>query len=270
MIPDRMPTRERPSLKLRVDVAYGEFTGWLLRHHRLARAAFRTRDATMWAQASLLRGDRQACPCCGGRFRRFLQGHVTIRRNICPGCHSYSRQRAIALLLEQMDLDERRILHFAPETALDRFFARMPEANRVTTDLVAPADLRLDITKIDLPDDSFDLVLCSHVLEHIPDDRAAMRELARILAPGGLALIVVPYFPQIHTREDPTVTDPLRRAIAFGQPDHVRVYGSDLAGRLLEAGFEVEHRSNADRFEPETVDRCRLLPREHVFRCQVK
>jgi SAM-dependent methyltransferase len=176
----------------------------------------------------------------------------------------------MTLLLERMDLRGRRVLHFAPERALDRVFDRLPEVDRVTTDLNAPADLRLDITDMDLPDDSFDLVLCSHVLEHVPDDRAALRELARIVAPGGLVLIVIPYHPLQETFEDPAITKPLARAVAFGQPGHVRVYGIDFDERLREAGFLTEDRTGAELFDEETLERYQLRPREHFFHCRVE
>jgi SAM-dependent methyltransferase len=93
---------------------------------------------------------------------------------------------------------------------------------------------------MDLADGSFDLILCSHVLEHVPDDGAAMAELRRVLAPGGLCLVLTPYRPEVTTYEDPGITSPLDRMVAFGQQDHVRIYGNDLTDRLRGAGFEVE------------------------------
>jgi SAM-dependent methyltransferase len=187
---------------------------------------------------------------------------------ICPRCRSHPRHRAIALLLDRGDLSGRRLLHFAPEPLFDPLFARLPEIERVTADLYAPADLRLDISDMDLPDSSFDLILCSHVLEHVPDDRAAMRELRRVLS-DGLALVLVPYRPEVTTYEDPSVVSPLGRMVAFGQQDHVRIYGSDLADRLSDAGFDVEDRTAAELFDAATVERCELDPAEHLFLCRV-
>jgi SAM-dependent methyltransferase len=188
---------------------------------------------------------------------------------LCPRCRSHPRHRAIVLLLERGELPRGRLLHFAPEPLFDRFFAERREFDRVTADLYAPADLRLDITQMDLPDESFELILCSHVLEHVPDDRAAMAELRRVLRPGGLCLVLTPYRSDRPTYEEPSITEPLDRMVAFGQQDHVRIYGSDLAERLRGAGFEVEDRTPAELFESETVERCELDPNEHLFLCRV-
>ncbi len=106
------------------------------------------------------------------------------------------------------------------------------------------------------------------MLEHVPDDRAAMSELRRVLAPGGLALVLTPYRPDVPTYEDPSVSSPLDRMVAFGQQDHVRIYGADLADRLREAGFEVEDRTPAELFDELMVDRCELDPAEHLFLCR--
>jgi SAM-dependent methyltransferase len=117
----------------------------------------------------------------------------------------------------------------------------VPGLRHVTADLAAPADLRLDVQRLDLPDASFGAVLCSHVLEHVPDDRVAMRELHRVVRPGGWVLVAVPQAPPpARTFEDPAIVAPAERLRAFGQADHVRVYGADVADRLGEVGFTVE------------------------------
>jgi SAM-dependent methyltransferase len=198
------------------------------------------------------------------------QRRVSGWGGICPLCRSHPRHRVIALLLARGDLTGERLLHFAPEATLDPVFARLPGLERVTADLYVPADLRLDITDMDLPDSSFDLILCSHVLEHVPDDRAAMRELRRVLSDGGHALVLVPYRPEVTTYEDPSITSPLDRMVAFGQQDHVRIYGNDLPDRLRSAGFEVEDRTASELFDGETVELAELDPDEHVFLCRAR
>jgi SAM-dependent methyltransferase len=262
------PVFDRPTLRLRIAALLARGIEWVLRHHRLARLLQAASEANARLSARLLRGEGRECPCCGGRFRRMSRRRLSGWGGICPRCRSHPRHRAIALLLARGELPGRRLLHFAPEPLFGPVFERLPEVERVTADLYAPADLRLDVTDMDLPDSSFDLILCSHVLEHVPDDRSAMRELRRVLTEGGLALVLVPYRPGVTTYEDPSITSPLDRMVAFGQQDHVRIYGSDLAERLREAGFEVTDRTAAELFDAETVERSELDGSEHFFLCR--
>lgn len=262
------PVFPAPTLRLRIAVALAEAIEWVLRHHRLARALYAAADANGRLSAWWLRGEGRECPCCGGHFKRMSRRRLAGWGGICPRCRSHPRHRAIALLLARGDLPGHRLLHFAPEPLFDPVFERLPNLQRVTADLYAPADLRLDITKMDLPDTSFDLILCSHVLEHVPDDHAAMSELRRVLADGGLALVLTPYRPDRPTYEDPSIASPLDRMVAFGQQDHVRIYGTDLADRLRRAGFEVEDRTPAQLFDEMTVERFELDPGEHLFLCR--
>jgi len=262
------PVFDRLTLRLRTAVWLARAIEWVLRHHRLARLLYAAADANARISAFLLRGEGRECPCCAGRFRRMSRRRISGWGGICPRCRSHPRHRAIALLIARGDLSGRRLLHFAPEPLFDPVFARLPGVERVTADLHAPADLRLDISDMDLPDSSFDLILCSHVLEHVPDDRAAMRELRRVLADGGVALVLVPYRPGVTTYEDPSINSPVDRMVAFGQQDHVRIYGSDLADRLREAGFEVEDREAGELFDEATVRRSELDPDEHLFLCR--
>jgi len=132
------------------------------------------------------------------------------------------------------------VLHVAPEPAVEGILRSWPEVEYLSADLrPGRAMVTMDVTRIDRPDGSFDAIWCSHVLEHVPDDRAAMAELRRVLAPGGWAAIGVPILPGT-TLEDPSVTSPAERARVFGQHDHVRAYGMDVVGRLEEAGFSVD------------------------------
>jgi SAM-dependent methyltransferase len=266
--PEAGPVFAGPNLRLRIAVALAEAIEWVLRHHRIAKVLYAAADANGRVSARLLRGEGRECPCCGGHFRRMSRRRLSGWGGICPRCRSHPRHRAIALLLARGEVSGRRLLHFAPEPLFDPVFERLPGIERVTADLYAPADLRLDITDMELPDGSFDLILCSHVLEHVPDDRAAMSELRRVLAPGGLALVLTPYRADRPTYEDPTITSPLDRMVAFGQQDHVRIYGNDLADRLRGAGFEVDDRTPAELFEASAVERCELDVDEHFFFCR--
>ena len=262
------PVFAGPTLRLRIAVALAEAIEWVLRHHRLARVMYAAADANGRMSAWILRGEGRECPCCGGHFKRMSGRRLSGWGGICPRCRSHPRHRAIALLLARGDLPGHRLLHFAPEPLFDPVFRRLPGLERVTADLYVPADLRLDITDMDLPDGSFDLILCSHVLEHVPDDRAAMAELRRVLADGGLALVLTPYRAEVPTYEDPSIRSPLDRMVAFGQQDHVRIYGTDLADRLRGAGFEVEDRTPAQLFDEMTVERFELDAAEHLFLCR--
>lgn len=162
----------------------------------------------------------------------------------CPGCGSLERHRLAWLYLrERTDLQKgshRRVLHIAPEPALRARLEAVPGVDYLTADLEpGRAMVRMDITDIRYPSGSFDLIYCSHVLEHVADDRLAMRELHRVVAPGGAVVIAVPITVGA-TVEDPAIEDREERRRLFGQWDHVRRYGPDVVERLEEAGFGVE------------------------------
>ena len=218
------------------------------------------------------RGNVVFCPLCGSEFDRF-KDDWNRGNALCWRCGSHERHRAQWLLLEQRPSllgEARRLLHFAPEWCLRRRLSRQRELDYVTADLFqADVDLQLDITKIRLPDASFDAILCSHVLEHVEDDAAAMRELRRITAPGGWCLIMVPLdLGREHTLEDPTITSPQERRQTFWQHDHVRLYAADIGDRLTAAGFAVERIQPREAFAPELVERCRIGEAEDLWLCQ--
>ena len=161
-----------------------------------------------------------------------------------------------------------RVLHFAPEARLRRRIE--PAAAEYTpADLNMPGTERIDVTNIDRPDASFDVVICSHVLEHVPDDRAGMRELRRVLAPDGFAVIQVPIATRAeHTDEEVTPVSPDERAKRFGDPSHVRLYAeADYVARLNAAGFAVRADDAVTLLGARTVKRYALEPTEKVFLC---
>jgi SAM-dependent methyltransferase len=161
---------------------------------------------------------------------------------VCPGCGSLERHR-LAFLLLSHDLGcDHSTLHVAPEPPIASWLQRCSaEGKYLSIDLAGTAMQRMDLTALSLPDQCMTLIWCSHVLEHIPDDRQAMREMHRVLRPGGAAVIQVPIQRQ-ETYEDFTILTPHDRRIAFGQEDHVRLYGMDVVDRLGGVGFHVEAR----------------------------
>lgn len=207
-----------------------------------------------------------ACPCCGSHFPKFIPGGVNLRPNaMCPNCGSLERHRLMQLYFQSrtnLYTDRLKVLHFAPEACLELSLDNNSNIDYISADLYSPrAKQKVDITAIPYPDATFDVVLCSHVLEHIPDDRQAMRELRRVLKPDGWALLQVPIDKKrMVTFEDPTVTDPEERKRLFGQHDHVRWYGQDYPARLRECGFDVR----IDRFMGElTADEVRSFGLGH-------
>lgn len=193
----------------------------------------------------------------------------------CPNCGARDRQRRLWLYLENRTnllSDELRVLHFAPEPVLEKLLRPRPNLDYVSTDLDrARALVKADITDLPFADDSFDVILCSHVLEHVLDDRKAMRELHRVLRPSGWAIVVVPISSRRPaTFEDPAIVTPPARERAFGQADHVRVYGRDFKARLEEAGFAVSVEDYARELGDAGARRYGLRPRKPNLHLCVK
>ncbi len=161
------------------------------------------------------------------------------------------------------------LLFFAPSWGLEQWFCQRSEFRCTTTDLAAPGvDFHADITNLLVADSSYDLIVCSHVLEHVPDDAKAISEMFRILRQGGNALIQVPLNNSSEqTDEDPSITDPSERARRFGQFDHVRLYGNDIIERLKAPGFKVEAVRLMQNFDSETSKRLGLWD-DTVFVCE--
>jgi predicted SAM-dependent methyltransferase len=160
-----------------------------------------------------------------------------------------------------------RMLHFAPEKQMSRRLAQVASLDYVTADIAENRAMKqLDITSISEPDDSFDVVYCSHVLEHVTEDRQAMAELFRILRPGGWALLLVPIQGEV-TYEDASIQTPEARREAFDQEDHVRIYGRDFQQRLTQAGFLVEEHDYARQFDAEDRHRFGLDESDLIYRC---
>jgi SAM-dependent methyltransferase len=161
-----------------------------------------------------------------------------------------------------------RMLHVGPEPAFESRIRALSHIDYVTGDRQDDgADHALDLTDLEFSDDSFDVILCSHVLEHIQDDLRAMREMARVLRPSGWAVILVPIIAE-KTFDDPSVVDPAERAQLFGQWDHVRAYGNDFADRLSSQGLQVETVSASDLVLDERERQLMQFKSEQLFCCR--
>ncbi|UVC14717.1 class I SAM-dependent methyltransferase [Mesorhizobium onobrychidis] len=199
------------------------------------------REALLSARLMRTRSSVRECNVCGyvGNFKAF--GFPSRLDARCPQCNSLERHRLFKMWFDENKdrIASKSALHFAPETAVTSFLKPLV-SKYVTADLYASlAEIVLNIEAIDLPDNSFDLVICSHVLEHV-DDRKALREMHRILTPGGIALLMTPViegWPE--TYENPAITSPQDRALHYGQFDHVRYFGSDIRARITDAGFAL-------------------------------
>jgi SAM-dependent methyltransferase len=226
------------------------------------------------ARALRMRGDAVICPCCGHGYSAFIPNH-NGRMAQCPGCGSMERHRLLWLWLAPRVRalpPPVRVLHVAPEPSIRARLLEIEGVDYISIDLEAPdAMLKADVTDLPFRDGWFGLVLCNHVLEHVPDDRAALAELRRVTAPGGLTILQTPWDPRLAaTDEDPGVTDPAERVRRFGQDDHVRRYGADFPDRLRAAGYDVELDRFAQTLGPEAIARHGLDPDEEIVACTAR
>lgn len=224
----------------------------------LARHARRTawRMAARWPI-----GATRVCCICGSRVQRFLPYRdglaslpaVVTEADIvgsdvenfeCPACGCHDRERHLYLYLKATGLLDAlrgaRVLHFAPEAHLQRLIAAAGPAHYLRADLMParPGVQKLDLTAINLPDGQFDFVFANHVLEHVGDDAKALREILRVLRPGGQAILQTPYSARLPSKlEDPRIRSEAERLQAYGQEDHCRLYGADFADRVTGFGF---------------------------------
>lgn len=218
-----------------------------------------------------LRGLGKYCPVCESDFGHFLPFGLDRRKSaLCPGCGSLERHRFLWLYLTRTPgllRSRRSVLHIAPEGCIRRRIEALPGIRYLAADRYQENALPMDVTALPLPDRSVDLVICSHVLEHVGDDRAALRELARVLRPRGVAIIMVPLDLRRNTVEDDSAATAAQRLAAFGHPYHVRICGRDYGNRMAAAGFDVRridsaalsaHRRRYHRINKTSLFDCRL------------
>lgn len=221
------------------------------------------------------KGNRFTDPIDGKSYRKFLPYGYEIKRDnvLAPGTLSLERHRLMWLYLKNESnffTSQLKVLHIAPEQAFYQRFKKQKNLDYLTSDLYSPlADVKADITNLPFADESFDVIFCNHVLEHIPDDAKAMHELYRVMKKGGWGIFQVPQdVSREKTYEDFSITDPKERAKHFGQYDHVRIYGLDYFDRLKNAGFEVETLDYSEKLPLETFEKYRLAKGEILPVCR--
>ncbi len=204
-------------------------------------------------------------------FRKFLPyGYESPRENVLsPSTLSLERHRLLWLYLQRETNFFKaplKVLHFAPEQAYYKRFRKLANLKYTTTDLLSPlADVKADICDLPFEENSYDVILCNHVLEHIPDDTKAMQELYRVLRPGGWGIFQIPQdLQRATTFEDDSITDTKERAKIFGQYDHVRIYGRDYFEKLRSIGFKVAEVDYTASLDPAEVDEYRLAKGEII------
>jgi SAM-dependent methyltransferase len=239
--------------------------------------------------AFILSGDKYYCPFCGYSFRKFRPGGIELPvirerqiigagfrlNDVCPRCYSLDRDRLIYLFLSQKTnilTAPLKIFHVAPEGCIRALLSKHPN-------IEYEAGMKyhegyyydrntniLDITDLKFDDESFDVIICNHVLEHVRDDHKAIGELYRVLKPGGWAILQVPISKLLDsTFEDASVITPEAREKVFGQFDHVRIYGKDYPSRLESRGFIVKiHNPYKDHWDSD-LDKYAINPEEDLY-----
>ena len=221
-------------------------------------------------------GSAVDCPCCGLSFRHFLHfyGEGNVR---CPYCNSLPRQRFQAALLRDLrkfELRHDRILHVAAEFSLNLFLRRIAAKNRLRLDslqsfipgMCVRPDVVGDLRQLEFPSGSFKLIICNHVLEHIEEDRTAIKEIYRVLSDDGFALVTVPVRGAgLQTLEESWINSDELRTQHYGSPTHVRMYGADVTRRFAEAGFAVDVKRPSQMLPDVQIARQRLVPDEPHF-----
>lgn len=229
--------------------------------------------------AFFLRGKTFTDPIDGKSFKTFLPyGYGNQRNNVLsPSTLSLERHRLLWLYLKnETDFfkdvasgSALKVLHFAPEQAFYKRFRALKHLDYTTTDLLSPlADVKADICNLPFEDNSYDIILCNHVLEHIPDDTKAMQELYRVLKVGGMGIFQIPQdLNRETTFEDDSITDRKERAEIFGQYDHVRIYGRDYSEKLRSIGFTVNEVDYTSKLSTADVEKYCLAKGEIIPVC---
>ena len=223
--------------------------------------------------AQMNKGNAVKCPVCEQSYSKFLPyGRIARPNALCPNCLALERHRLMWLFLrEKTDFftAKLRVLHIAPEHCFIERFEALQNLDYVTADIESPlAKVKMDVHDIPFPDNSFDVVFCNHVLEHVTDDLKACSEFNRVLKPTSWGILQSPVYNLERTLEDNSITDPAERERIFGQRDHVRKYGKDYASRLRNSGIKIEENLFVKELDPTLVSKFALPKDETIFVCR--
>ena len=222
-----------------------------------------------------LRGNKFEDPINGKTYRKLLPyGRLKPRENaIAPDSLSLERHRLMWLFLKNKTnffTDNLKFLHIAPEYCFIKIFKGMKNLDYLTADLISPwADVKMDVHDIPFEENTFDVVICNHVLEHVDDADKVMKEFYRVMKSGGWGIFQVPIdYNNSVTIEDRSVTDPRERERLYWQSDHLRLFGRDYGDKLTAAGFKVTESNFINEIDPKLVERYALDKNEVVYYCQ--
>jgi SAM-dependent methyltransferase len=222
----------------------------------------------------LYRGNKVECPVCEKSFSKFLSygSAVAHRENVlCPYDLTLERHRLMWLYLKNesdfFTAEKLNVLHIAPEQCFIHIFKKQNNLNYLTGDLESPiADIHFDLHQIPLEENRFDVVFCNHVMEHVNDPIQCMKEIYRVMKPGGWAIMQVPQdMSRAITNEDPSITSRAEREKHFWQKDHVRLFGRDYPQWLEKAGFKVAIYDTKQKFDSAVIEKYRLMKDELLY-----
>lgn len=223
--------------------------------------------------AKLNQGSEVECPVCHHNYKKFLPyGRIARENALCPNCLSLERHRLMWLFLKEKTnffTSKLKVLHIAPEHCFIERFEALPNLEYITADLESPlAKVKMDVHQIPFEDNSFDVVFCNHVMEHVEDDLLACSEINRVMKDTGWGIIQSPVYNLEETIEDKSITNPAERERVFGQRDHVRKYGNDYAKRLRKSGIGIEENNYVKELSNEEVKKYALPQNEIIFVCK--